>query len=99
MTWRETILGGLSARRTLAVLAGVALLYFATGGAFLHQHTHGPDNVCHVCQALHMPALVAARLNSLAVSEVVTRYISLPQHASPSESFSLQHAGRAPPSV
>jgi hypothetical protein len=99
MTWRQTILGGLSARRALAILACAALLYFAAGGAFLHQHTHGPDNVCHVCQALHMPALVAAGLNPVATPEIVTLYTSLPQHVFPSDSFSLQHAGRAPPSA
>lgn len=88
-----------TAHRALAVLACAALLYFAAGGSFLHQHTHGPDNVCHVCQALHMPALVASGLNPVAALEVVTWYTSLPQHASPSDSFSLHRAGRAPPSV
>jgi hypothetical protein len=81
------------------MVACAALLFFAAGGTFLHQHTHGPDTVCHVCQALHMPALVTAGLNPIAALEVVTWYTSLPQHASPSDSFSLHRAGRAPPSA
>lgn len=97
MNGQTHLLGRLSARRALAMLACAALLYFAAGGTLLHQHSHGPDNVCHICQALHMPALVAAGLNPVAAPEIVAWHTSLPQHASPSDSFSLQHAGRAPP--
>jgi hypothetical protein len=99
MDWQVTILGRPSTRRALAVLACAALLYFAAGGTFLHQHSHGPDTVCHICQALHLPALAATGLNPVATPEVVAWHTSLPQHASPSDSFSLQHAGRAPPSA
>ena len=99
MDWQVTILGRPLARRALAVLACAALLYFAAGGAFLHQHSHGPDNVCHICQSLHVPALVAAGLNPVATPEIVGWHTSLPKHASPSDSFSLEHAGRAPPSA
>jgi hypothetical protein len=99
MDWRETKLGRPTARRALAVLACATLLYFAAGGAFLHQHTHGPDTVCRVCQALHMPALMATGLNPVAALEVVTWYTSLPQHASPSDSFALYRSGRDPPSA
>lgn len=99
MDWREIRLGRPTARRALAVLACATLLYFAAGGTFLHQHTHGPDAVCHICQASHLPALVAAGLNPVAAPELVTWYTSLPQHVSPSDSFALHRSGRAPPSA
>jgi hypothetical protein len=83
----------------MALLACVALLYFATGGALFHQHTNGPDPACHICQALHMPALAAARFDLVSTPELVTRYSSLPQHVAPSNSFSLHRAGRAPPTA
>jgi hypothetical protein len=92
-----TIFGGTMARRALALLACLALLYFAAGGALFHQHTNGPDTACHMCQALHMPALAAARLDLGSKPQVVTWYSSLPQHVAPSNSFSLHRAGRAPP--
>ena len=86
-------------RRGMALLACVALLYFAAGGSFLHEHTKGPDTACHICQALHMPALAAAPLDLVSTPEIVTSYFSLPQHAAPSDSFALHRAGRAPPSA
>jgi len=70
---------------------------FRRGRFSLHEHTNGPDTACHVCQALHMPALAAARLDLVSTPEIVTWYTSLPQHAAPSDSFSLHRAGRAPP--
>jgi hypothetical protein len=84
-------------RRALALLACAALLYFAAGGSLFHEHTNGPDTACHMCQALHMPALAAARLDLVSTPEIVIWYFSLPQHAAPSDSFSLHRAGRAPP--
>jgi hypothetical protein len=86
-------------RRALALLACAALLYFAAGGALFHQHTNGPDTACHICQALHMPALAAARLDLVSTPQIVTWYSSLPQHAAPSNSFALHRAGRAPPTA
>jgi hypothetical protein len=88
-----------AARRALALVACAAILYFAVGGSLLHQHTSGADNACHICQALHMPALAASSLDLLPAPEVVIRYTSLPAHVSPNSSFSLHRAGRAPPSV
>src|SRR5260221_13496548 len=95
----EPIFGGSTAQRALAILACAALLYFAAGGSFLHQHTKGPDAACHVCQALHMPTLAAAPLDLVSTPEIVTWYSSLPLRAAPSDSFSLHRAGRAPPSA
>jgi hypothetical protein len=44
-----------------------------------------------------MPALAAARLDLVSTPQIVTWSTSLPQHAAPSDSFSLHRAGRAPP--
>jgi hypothetical protein len=95
----RTIFGRRSMRRAMAVLACAVLLYFAAGGSLLHQHTNGPENACHVCQSLHAPVLAAAALDLVAVPELIARYSSLPQHAAPSNSFSLHRASRAPPSA
>ena len=86
-------------RRALAVLACAALLFFAAGGSFLHKHTNGPDTACHICQALHVPALAAARLDLVSALQIISWYSSLPQHVTPRNSFSLHHAGRAPPTA
>jgi disulfide bond formation protein DsbB len=84
-------------RRALALFACAALLYFACGGALLHQHTGGSETPCHVCQALHMPALASARLAIAIAPEPVSRLSSLPLHAAPIDSFSLHRPSRAPP--
>jgi hypothetical protein len=96
----RTIFGRVFARRAVALLGCAILLYFAAGGSLLHHHTGGPENACHICQSLHVPALAAAALDDLvAAPELISRYSSLPQDAAPSNSFSLYHAGRAPPSA
>src|SRR2546425_12391722 len=99
MYWQKAIFGRTTVRRALAVLACAALLYFAVGPTLPHAHTQGPDNACHICQALHMPALAAARLDLISTPQIVTWYTSLPQHTAPSDSFSLHRAGRAPPTA
>src|SRR5258708_11982552 len=91
--------GSLMIRRALALFACAALLYFALGATLPHGHTQGPDNACHVCQALHMPALAAARLVLPSTLQIVNWYASLPQHAPPTDLFSLHRAGRAPPAA
>ena len=95
----RTIFGRAFARRAVALLGCAILLYFAAGGSLLHHHTGGPENACHICQSLHVPALAAAALDLVAAPELISRYSSLPQHAAPSNSFSLHRAGRAPPSA
>jgi len=99
MDWGIRIFGETVVRRTLALIACSALLYFALGATLPHGHAQGPDNACHVCQALHMPALAAARLDLVSTPQIVTWYTSLPRHAAPSDSFSLHRAGRAPPTA
>jgi hypothetical protein len=84
-------------RRALALMACAALLYFAAGSSLFHEHRNGPDTACHICQALHLPALAAARLELVSTPQIVAWNSSLPQHATPSDSFSLHRAGRAPP--
>jgi hypothetical protein len=81
----------------LALLACAALLYFACGGALLHTHTGGSETPCHVCQALHMPALASARLAIAATPVAISWLPSLPLHAAPIDSFSLHRPSRAPP--
>jgi hypothetical protein len=99
MHWGKPSFRHAAARRALALLACAALLYFAAGGSFLHQHTKGPDTACHICQALHMPALAAARLDLNSTPQIITWYFSVPQHVAPSDSFSLHRASRAPPTA
>jgi hypothetical protein len=91
--------GEVFARRAVALLAFAALLYFAAAGSVFHQHTNGPDTACHICQALHMPTLAAARLALSSTPELIAWYSSIPKHVAPSNSFSLHHASRAPPSA
>ncbi len=99
MHWGISIFRGTIARRAVALLASVALLYFAAGGALVHQHRNGPDAACHLCQVLHLPALAATRVDLASTPQTVTLFSSLPQHAAPSDSFSPHRAGRAPPAV
>jgi hypothetical protein len=85
-------------RRSLALLACAALLFFLAGSYF-HQHTNGPDTACHICQALHMQALAATRLDLGNSVKLVARFSSFPEPVAPSDSFSLHRAGRAPPTT
>jgi len=84
-------------QRALALLACAALLYFACGGALLHEHKGGPDTVCHVCQALHMPAMTSARLAFSIAPAPIVWLSATPRHAVPNDSFSLHRPSRAPP--
>lgn len=92
-------LKGTTIRRVLAAIGCLALLYFAAGGALLHQHTNGPDTPCHMCQVLHMPALAAASLDLVPEAQAIGRHSSLPLQAAPIDSFSLHRASRAPPAA
>lgn len=87
----------ISGKRALAILGCVALLYFAAGGAYVHQHTGGPETACHVCQSLHVPALAAASLDLIPEARQVAWHAVLPESAAALESFSLHRASRAPP--
>ena len=89
----------INVNRALAILGCVALLYFAGGGVFVHQHSAGPDNVCHVCQALHMPALAAAALDLIPQARQIAWHAVLPDKVSPLDPFALHRASRGPPSA
>jgi hypothetical protein len=99
MTSQGTISRGTIAHRALAVLGCAALLFFAAGGTYLHQHQggRGPDTVCHVCQALHMPALAAASLDLVIAPGPITWHSSILLRVAPEASFALHRASRAPP--
>jgi len=97
-TW-GTVFERVSTPRTVALLTCVALAFFATGGSLFHQHTMGPDTACHLCQALHLPAIAAAHLDLSLTPQIISWYCLLPLRAAPSDSFSLHHAGRAPPTA
>lgn len=91
--------GGNRWQRALAVLGCVTLLYFAAGGVFIHQHTGGPETVCPVCQALHMPALAAASFTLLPEVRQVSRQAAPVTIAAPLASFASDRASRAPPTA
>ena len=93
---RGLIFGNSSVRCALALLGCLALLYFA-GGSILHHHTSGPDTACHICQALHVPALAVAPVKLIPEAQQIAWHASLPEHAAPSDSLVLQRASRAPP--
>ena len=94
-----TIFGRTILRRSLALVACAALVYFAFGSTLPHQHPQGPNGACHICQALLVPALAASRLNLSSKLEFVGWYFSLPQHSALSDSFCLYRASRAPPAA
>jgi hypothetical protein len=87
----------LGLRRGLALFACFALLYFACGGALLHEHTNGPETPCHVCQTLHMPALATASVAFAVAPAPIVWLASTPLHVAPNDSFSLHRPSRAPP--
>jgi hypothetical protein len=84
-------------KKAVALFACAALLYFACGGAFLHEHSSGPETPCHICQALHMPALAAAHIDLALTPSPVTRLDSIPQQLAPNSTYSLHRPSRAPP--
>src|SRR5215467_10240098 len=86
-------------RRAGALFVCLALLYFASGGSFLHQHRAGHASVCHVCQSLHAPALTPS-VSGIASAPRVAAWLSATTGSNPALSeFEPLHAGRAPPSA
>lgn len=105
MNWQGLILGRTESRRAAllrrvsAAVMCLALLYFAGGGRFLHQHNGGPDTTCHVCQALHAPALTTSFSGVACAPQISGWHDSRPVLAAVAEEFSLHRAGRAPPTA
>lgn len=96
MLSRASILGQRSAQRALAVVTCVVLLCFAVG-TFVHEHKSGPETACSVCQALHMPAIAGAPSALIAESQPVAWQDGLSPRTTPTDSFRLHRASRAPP--
>ena len=84
-------------RAFFAIVACIALLYFAAGGAFVHHHTGGAGTACHVCQSLHIPALAATSLHVILEAPQVASHAVLPDSPAPLEPFATHTASRAPP--
>jgi hypothetical protein len=97
MNWAKTIVGRGNARRAVAVVVCVALVYLTGGASFLHQHADGSDTACSICQALHMPTLASAVLELIPEAGPVVGHVSLPLDTAPADSFTLHRASRAPP--
>jgi hypothetical protein len=88
---------GTKLRRIGAALICLALLYFAGGGSFLHQHNSGPDTVCHVCQALHAPALTVSFSGIASAPQISGWHDSHGVFTAALDEVSLLRSGRAPP--
>jgi len=86
-------------RRIAAAVVCLALLYFAAGGSFLHEHKSGPETVCHVCQSLHAPALTAASNSLVSHPQVTGWHVAPPIQLAVLDEFRLYPSGRAPPSL
>lgn len=100
MNLLKAYFGKLTARRALAAFAAIALVYFAAGGTFLHEHKAGRgDTPCHVCQSLHLPTLAAGTGLTLDSPELSGSYVSKVAVASPKDSIAFSHTGRAPPTA
>jgi hypothetical protein len=86
-------------RRASAMLICLALLYFASGGSFLHQHHGAPDTVCHVCQSLHAPVLTVTFSGIASAPQISGWHNSRPVFEVALDEVSLLRSGRAPPSA
>jgi hypothetical protein len=86
-------------RRIGAALLCLALLYFAGGGSFLHEHHGGPDTVCHVCQSLHAPVLTVTFSGIASAPQISGWHDSRPVFRAALDEISLLRSGRAPPSA
>jgi hypothetical protein len=86
-------------RRASAMLICLALLYFASGGSFLHQHHGAPDTVCHICQSLHAPVLTVAFAGIASAPQISGWHDSRPVVMAALDEFSVLRSGRAPPSA
>jgi hypothetical protein len=86
-------------RRASAALICLALLYFAGGGSFLHQHHGAPDTVCHVCQSLHAPVLTVTFSGIASAPQISGWHDSRPVVIAALDEFSVLRSGRAPPSA
>src|SRR6266481_2468161 len=86
-------------RRICAALLCLALLYFAGGGSFLHEHHGAPDTVCQVCQSLHAPVLTVTFSGIASAPQISGWHELRPVFTAALDEVSLLRSGRAPPSA
>ena len=84
-------------RRIAAAAVCLALLYFAAGGSFLHQHKSGPETVCHVCQSLHAPGLTVSSSGLAFSPEITGWHVVRTVTLAAFDEFCFHPSGRAPP--
>jgi hypothetical protein len=85
--------------RTAAAAVSLALLYFAAGGSFLHDHKSGPETVCHVCQSLYAPVLAVSPGGLALYLQLGGWHRARPVALSRMDEFCSHRSGRAPPSL
>jgi hypothetical protein len=90
---------GTLARQALAILGCVVLLYVASGVAFLHHHSNGPETACHVCQALHAPALAVSPHDLIPGAHQVARSSSTTALFNVTNFVASHRTPRAPPTA
>ena len=95
----DAIRGFVALKRAAAVAACLVLLYFGTGGAYLHHHKAGSEAPCHVCQSLHAPGIGPSAHGLLSTPAAIGWYSDVAVYAAPSDPFSFHRAGRAPPTA
>src|SRR5260370_38856304 len=81
------------------IIACLALMSSPAGAPFAHKPKRGPQTACPICQAIHMPALVAAPAELVPTPRLLSWCVSLPFHAAPLDSFAFHRASRAPPAA
>jgi len=92
-------LTGKRLRRIAAAMLCLALMYFAGGGGFLHQHNGAPDTTCHVCQSLHAPALTVSFSGIASAPQISGWHDTGSVFTAALDEVSVRRSGRAPPSA
>jgi hypothetical protein len=87
------------ARQALAIFSCVVLLYVASGVAFLHHHSNGPETACHICHALHAPALTVSPHDLIPAAHQVARSSSTTALFNVTNFVASHRTPRAPPTA
>jgi hypothetical protein len=99
MRHKGGIFSSLTLKRAIALAACAVLLYYAVGGAYLHQHKIGDETPCHICHTLQTPTLAASPQALLSAPLFIAWNLPPAENVAPTAVFSPQYAGRAPPSL
>ena len=83
----------------LGLLTLLMLLYVVSGVAFLHHHSKGPETTCHVCQALHAPALAFSPNDLIPAAHQVARSSSTTELFNVTNFVASHRTPRAPPTA